>query len=155
MQNRWTNMSKNMQNIVHYMWTILNIYLIDNQISYLISTVLLRLNCAMAVLASLRCQSSPLFGVRSTEEASIKRRLGRLPSFHSWTRPWPDIFSVPVYYLVPTNLKALNLCQAESISNVNILKFILHLTEQFQSALVTAGVQVGYHSKTMPVIISR
>jgi hypothetical protein len=49
--------------------------LIDIQIAYLISKALLRLNCAMAVLADLRLNrfhSSSLFGVRSTVEESIK-----------------------------------------------------------------------------------
>ena len=51
---------------------LLNIHLIDIQISYLISKALLRLNCAMAVLANLRCHSAPLFGVRFAEEESMK-----------------------------------------------------------------------------------
>jgi hypothetical protein len=49
----------------------LNINLIDIQILYLILTAVLPLDFVMAVLATLRRHSSPLFGVRSAEEELI------------------------------------------------------------------------------------
>jgi hypothetical protein len=52
--------------------TSIRFHLIDIQISYLILEALLQLNCAIVVLANLRCHSSPLFDVGSTEEESIK-----------------------------------------------------------------------------------